>query len=232
LVKSILSAEPQSRIILFYANRNEFSVIYKTEIETLANNNTNLQYIPIFDQAPANFPDLQAGLMTKNKIHQLLLNYTKINEVDDFFVCGPSIMMDNVVETLQEKNVDKKKIHVEYFTTVLSDLNNAEKSNLDNASSNFKGVSHVTIILDGETTEFELDANGDSILDAAINAGADVPFSCKGAVCCTCRAKVMEGEVAMDMNYALEDDEVENGFVLTCQSHPKSTKVVVDYDQM
>ena len=92
--------------------------------------------------------------------------------------------------------------------------------------------SSIKVILDGEEAEFELSSDGDSILDAAIYAGLYVPFSCKGAVCCTCRAKVMEGKVEMDMNYALEEDEIEEGFVLTCQSHPRSANVVVDFDQM
>ena len=88
----------------------------------------------------------------------------------------------------------------------------------------------VTVILDGEETHFGLSTKGDAILDAALDAGADVPYACKGAVCCTCRAKVLEGEVEMDMNYALEDDEVEDGYVLTCQAHPQSEKVVISFD--
>ena len=92
-------------------------------------------------------------------------------------------------------------------------------------------TSNVTIILDGEETHFEIPSNGKNVLDAALDAGADVPYACKGAVCCTCRAKVLEGSVEMDMNYALEDDEVEDGFVLTCQTHPTSEKVVISYDE-
>ncbi|PIZ06158.1 MAG: phenylacetic acid degradation protein, partial [Flavobacteriales bacterium CG_4_10_14_0_8_um_filter_32_5] len=94
----------------------------------------------------------------------------------------------------------------------------------------FKGVSQVTIIMDGEEFEFELKNDGETILDAAMNQGADAPFSCKGAVCCTCKAQVIEGKATMEMNYALSDQEVADGFILTCQAHPASEKLVVDYD--
>ncbi|MDZ7845552.1 MAG: 2Fe-2S iron-sulfur cluster-binding protein [Owenweeksia sp.] len=91
--------------------------------------------------------------------------------------------------------------------------------------------SEVTVILDGDETHFNISSDGKAILDAALESGADVPYACKGAVCCTCRARVIEGSVEMDMNYALEDDEVEDGYILTCQSHPTSDKVVVSYDE-
>ena len=122
----------------------------------------------------------------------------------------------------------KNKIVIDPYD-VLKDIENAEKAVDD---SDFEGTSAVTVILDGDEMTFDLKSDGDSILDAAIDAGMDVPFSCKGAVCCTCRAKVMTGKVTMEMNYSLEEDEVEEGFILTCQSHPRSEKITIDFDQM
>ena len=231
IIKTILAVEKNSKIKLIYANKNEFSVIFKKAIENLANEHENLEVIYVYDQAPANFDDLHAGLMTRQKVLELVEHHDAINNTDEFFVCGPTPMMNNITDVLQNLGIDKKKVHIEYFTTVLDDIAKEEAKSKP-SESDFSGTASIKVILDGDEEEFELDANGDSILDAAIDAGLDVPFSCKGAVCCTCRAKVMEGKVEMDMNYALEEDEVEQGFVLTCQSHPRSERVVVDFDQM
>lgn len=236
IIKTILAVEKDAKVTLFYANRNEFSVIFKEQLEGLAAENENFHLAHIYDQAPSDFDELHSGLMSKGKVTALLREYDLIKETDEFFVCGPTPMMDNIIEALNANGIDKKKVHIEYFTTVMEDLKNAEEGSTsaggDDSGEDFSGTAEVTVILDGEETTFELDGEGESILDAGIDAGLDVPFSCKGAVCCTCKAKVMEGKVDMEMNYALEDDEVEEGFVLTCQSHPRSSKVVIDYDQM
>jgi len=231
IIKTILKVEPKSSIKLIYANRNEFSVIFKQQLEKLAEENSNFQLIITYDQAPANFDDLHSGLLTRAKVLALVEAYNVQATADEIFVCGPAPMMNNITETLANLGIDKKKVHVEYFTTVLADIAN-EENKAPSVESDFSGVATVKVILDGEEAEFELSSDGDSILDAAIDAGLDVPFSCKGAVCCTCRAKVMEGKVEMDMNYALEEDEIEEGFVLTCQSHPRSANILVDFDQM
>jgi ring-1,2-phenylacetyl-CoA epoxidase subunit PaaE len=133
-------------------------------------------------------------------------------------------MMDNVKEVLESNNVNKAFIHIEYFTSAV------EEPKKD-ASEIHGAICEVTVIADGSETTFQLATDGDAILDAAMDAGVDAPFSCKGAVCATCRAKLMEGKVTMTMNYALTDDEVEDGYILTCQSHPTTPVVVVDYDR-
>lgn len=132
-------------------------------------------------------------------------------------------MMENVKTTLEGLKIAKEKIHIEYFTAVADAVAKAEGK-----GQNVK--SKITIIQYGIETQLELNTDGASILDAAIDAGVDAPFSCKGAVCCTCRAKIIEGEVKMDANFALTDAEVAKGFVLTCQAHPLTEKVIVDYD--
>jgi ring-1,2-phenylacetyl-CoA epoxidase subunit PaaE len=135
--------------------------------------------------------------------------------------------MENVKQVLGQLNIDPKRIHIEYFSAVAEAVKAAENS----TSTASAGTSKVTVILDGEEKVFDLAGNGPTVLDVAFDAGMDVPFACKGGVCCTCRAKVLEGVVRMDQNFALTDDEVAKGYILTCQSHPVSDTVVVSFDE-
>jgi ring-1,2-phenylacetyl-CoA epoxidase subunit PaaE len=143
-----------------------------------------------------------------------------------YYICGPGNMIDNVKNFLDLNSIDSNKINFELFTS--PDSSESKKEN----SVNEEIISNVTICVDGDDFEFELSNNGSTILDAAIEAGADVPFSCKGGVCSVCKAKVMEGSAKMDMNYSLSEDDVEEGFILTCQAHPSSDNIYVDYDEM
>jgi ring-1,2-phenylacetyl-CoA epoxidase subunit PaaE len=139
-------------------------------------------------------------------------------------------MIFTVKSWLEERSVEARKIHFELFNT---QEGRPETGKTDQAAEKAKlsgKVSRVTVRLDGASFEFDLPFEGDSILDAALYQGADLPFACKGGVCCTCRARLQEGAVEMDVNYALEEDEVAAGFILTCQSHPRTEKVVVDFD--
>lgn len=225
ILKSVLYVEKQSKITLIYANRDEDATIFKAEIEKLAADNSDkLNVVFVYDAPKGAVADLNKGIPTKEKVKALLENYA-CTSADEYFICGPGPMMENVKNVLEGLKVDKEKIHIEYFTAVLEAVAKAEGVSL---GKNVK--SKVTVSLYGVETSFELKTEGSSILEAAIDAGVDAPFSCKGAVCCTCRAKVLEGKVKMDANFALTDAEVEQGFVLTCQSHPLTEKVVVDYD--
>ncbi len=224
ILKTVLKVETKSSIILFYANLNEESTIFKDEIQSLENANPNFKVITILDQPATEVPQLHKGIMTKKKVFSLIENYVGLNLDNQFFICGPTPMMKNVEESLIDLKIEKERIHLEYFTATLE----AAKTEVK-ASGNVI-TSQVTIILDGDETTIELKSDGLCILDAAIENDLDVPFACKGAVCCTCRAKVIEGEVEMRANFALTEDEVAEGFILTCQSHPKSATVIVDYD--
>jgi ring-1,2-phenylacetyl-CoA epoxidase subunit PaaE len=226
IIKTTLIAEPQSRLTLFYGNYSEASTIFKKELDELANLNPGrLTLYYIFENpAASNYPVELVGMLTKDKVKQLIAKYLERNPVIEYFICGPGLMMDNVKEVLECNNVNKHFIHIEYFTSVIEEPKK-DPSDINGA------VCEVTVIADGNETTFQLAADGDAILDAAIDAGVDAPFSCKGAVCATCRAKLMEGKVTMTMNYALTDDEVEEGYILTCQSHPTTPVVVIDYDR-
>jgi len=223
ILKSILYIEKQSTITLIYANKNEECTIFKKDIDSIAAANKNLSVVYVFDQPNQKISDLQTGIITKEKA-KALIDFIGGPKADEYFICGPGPMMENVKQTLEEYKVSKEKIHIEYFSAVIE----ATSDKKAEAGANVK--SKITIIQYGIETELDLNTSGPSILDAAIEAGVDAPFSCKGAVCCTCRAKIIEGEVKMDANFALTDEEVAQGFVLTCQSHPLTDKVVVDYD--
>ncbi len=227
IIKTLLKNEPSAKLTLFYGNQNEASIIFKEELNAIASSNNNFQLFNILDDTNADVAELYKGLVTKEKVLALVENHVGLNLDNEFFICGPTPMMKNVEESLLGLKIAKEKIHLEYFT---ASLEAAKDSANANTSTGEKVVAQVTVILDGDETTFELASDGKNILDAAMDQDLDVPFSCKGAVCCTCRAKIIEGEVEMKANYALTEEEVSEGFILTCQSHPKTAKVVVDYD--
>lgn len=232
IIKTTLKTEPYSNFTLIYGNRNLSSVIFLEELEGLKNlypDRFALTYI--FSREKTDIP-LFSGRITKEKLDELskLVNY---NTTDEFFICGPEAMIFCVKDYLLQHDIEPKKIHFELFTTPES-----KKKEQDNFQSQISsGIkektvikSHITVRLDGRSFDFELEREGDTILNAALKLGTDLPFACKGGVCSTCRAKLVEGKVEMDANWALEPEEVENGFILTCQSHPVSERVVIDFD--
>ena len=226
ILKSVLYIEKQSTVTLVYANRDEDSVIFKNEIEKIANENTDrVKVLNIYDHPKTTVTDIQKGLLTVDRVKQIVADLNLVKG-DEYFICGPGPMMENIKQALEGLNIAKEKVHIEYFSAVADAVAKAEGSGDTGAAVN----SEITVIQYGFETQMKLNTEGLSILDAAIEAGVDAPFSCKGAVCCTCRAKVIEGRVKMDANFALTDAEVEEGFILTCQSHPLTEKVVIDFD--
>ena len=224
MVSSVLKKESKSRFVLFYGNKNAANTIFKSQLDGFLSDEINVQYI--FSREPGS-DDLYSGRIDKEKANQLLKKNVDLLRAEGFFLCGPEEMILNVTETLKEFGVNKDKIFYELFTTPVLF---AENESAQKEESDFSGLAKVKVICDDEEVEFELAADGDVILDAAFEYDLDLPFSCKGGVCCTCKAKVVEGKVIMDANYALSDAEVEDGYVLTCQAHPASSNVVVDFD--
>jgi ring-1,2-phenylacetyl-CoA epoxidase subunit PaaE len=224
IMKTVLKDEPQSRIILFYGNNDESSIIFKKQIEELGVKNADrLNIIHILNAAPANHPELLKGMMTKEKNIELIKSYVDTAVPAEYFICGPGVMMDNVVAALKELKIDESTVHIEYFSSPV----NAEtvKPSADVA----KGAT-ATIIIDGDEHVIELQDN-EAILEAALRVGLDAPYACQGGSCCTCRALLQEGKVEMAVNYALSASEVKQGFILTCQSRPTTASVVVNYDK-
>ena len=228
ILKSVLEEEPNSSFTLFYGNKTSKSVIFKEQIEALKNTYMNRLEVHHVLSREDQGSDLLKGRIDALKCSDFSERFFNIKEVSGYFLCGPEEMINGVSTKLQDLGAEKSTIHFELFTSPTDAL--AGKTKVEKKSTGSKVDSKLTVILDGDETHFDLKADGDSVLDAALDAGADVPYACKGAVCCTCRAKVLEGEVEMDMNYALEDDEVADGYVLTCQSHPRSEKVIISFD--
>jgi ring-1,2-phenylacetyl-CoA epoxidase subunit PaaE len=169
------------------------------------------------------------GRITASKCDELE-RVINLRTADDFFICGPEQMIFSIADWLEKNTIEKKKIHFELFTVP------GERSTVDRQPSGITDkptndkISLITIKQDGITFSFDLPYDDESILNASLKQGADLPFACKGGVCSTCRAKLVEGQVEMEHNYALEPDELDKGFILTCQSHPRSEKVTIDFD--
>ncbi len=226
IIKTTLKAEPGSSFTLVFGNKGRHSIIFFEELEGLKNKYLNrFNFINILSREKTDAP-INSGRINTQKLNELnkLVDY---KNADDIFICGPEEMIFCVKDFLEGAGIDKKKIHFELFTTP-GQKQVAMRKVQDTNDTGPK--SKITIKLDGRSFDFDLGFDNDSILDAALKQGADLPFACKGGVCCTCKAKILEGEVEMDVNWGLEHEEVEQGFILTCQSHPKTEKVVVDFD--
>lgn len=227
IIKTTLRTEPSSEFTLIYGNRNRASIIFREELEALKNKYMDrFRLIHILSREKTDVP-LNHGKINADKCRELANGVLDISSSDEFFICGPEGMIFSVKDFLQEQGVDTKKIHFELFTTP-GQKNTGGKQ--VTAIKSDGPSSKITVKLDGIAFDFDLAFGGESILDAALQQGADLPYACKGGVCCTCRAKLIEGDVEMEANYALEPDEIKAGYILTCQSHPRSNRVVIDYD--
>jgi ring-1,2-phenylacetyl-CoA epoxidase subunit PaaE len=231
IIKTTLATEPNSRFTLVYGNRNRASIIFKEHLEAIKNRYMDRFTIHHILSREKTDAGINYGRIDAGKCQQLskLINFAK---VDETFICGPETMIFSVKNWLEAQGMDKKKIHFELFSSPEggSKKQEAGGEKLEKAAGKTGPVSKVTVKLDGISFDFDLPYDDWSILDAALRKGADLPFACKGGVCATCRAKLIEGKVEMDINYALEPEEMEQGYILTCQSHPRTEKVVVDFD--
>lgn len=228
ILKTVLETEPKSSFTLFYGNKNAGSIIFKEEIEALKNSYMERLTVHYFLSREMSDAPLMNGRIDKPKCDSIFDILLDISEVDECFSCGPESMIFAVKDALVERGFDEHKIHFELFTSPLGKLGAEKKIEVKEAD---KGkAAKVTINLDGKAFQFDLPFGTDNLLDAALKRGADLPFACKGGVCCTCKARIKEGSVDMALNYALEEEEVEAGFILTCQAYPTTEKVVVDFD--
>jgi len=229
IMKHVLETESGSSFTLIYGNKNRNTIIFREEIEGLKN--LYMQRLRVYHILSREFMDVPLfnGRITAEKIGEFCHSLIDINTIDEAFICGPEDMILSVRQQLTDLGVPSSHVHIELFTSPDQPKATHQKWVSDHAEETGP-MSKVSITLDGTTFEMDLAYNGDSILDAALKQGADLPYACKGGVCCTCRAKITEGTVDMEVNYALEPDEIEKGFVLTCQSHPRTARVVVDFD--
>lgn len=226
IIKTHLANEPKSTFKLFYLNRSVKSIIFKEEIEQLKNRYFGRFEIFHFLTKEHRSIELLNGRFTKEKIQVLTDKIIDVRNVDDCFICGPEEMIFLLRDELVAAGLDKDKIHYELFTSGISE---ADKERIRKIVEHKAEGTDVTIIDGGKEFHFVMDEAYDNILDGALAAGADLPFACKGGVCSTCKCKVIEGEVEMKINYALDAHEVAKGLVLSCQAVPTTDKVVVDF---
>ena len=232
IIKTTLHTEPLSQFTLVFGNRNKTSIIFKEDLEALKDKYLErFRIFYILSREVTDIP-LNTGRINVNKLVELnkVIDY---NKIDEFFICGPEEMIFSVKEYLEQKDVDRRKIHFELFSTPGEKLAMSNRqysmSNRQSAIDN-EVKSKVSVKLDGIMFDFDLGYNSQSILEAGLQQGADLPFACKGGVCTSCKARLLEGKVIMDVHWGLEPDEIEQGFILTCQSHPVTERVVVDFD--
>jgi ring-1,2-phenylacetyl-CoA epoxidase subunit PaaE len=228
IIKATLHAEPLSEFTLVFGNRSKNTIIFKEEIEALKDRFlSRFRIYHILSREQTDSP-LNYGRIDTDKLNFLSSKVIDLNAIDEFFLCGPDEMIFCIQNYLKQKGVDSNKVHFELFTIPGEKKSTADKKHVD--QKNTGPVSQVSVKIDGILFHFDLPYNEDSILDAALKKGADLPYACKGGVCTTCKAKLTTGEVSMDVNWSLEPDELEKGYILTCQSHPKSSTVSIDFD--
>lgn len=227
ILKTTLKEEPKSEFTLVYGNRNRRSIIFREELENLKNKYMNrLQLVHILSREEPE-SNILFGRIDTNKCAELSKRLIDIKSYNEVFICGPEQMIFSVRDYLKSAGFPEEHIHFELFNT--SEQAAPGRAKLAQKSTG-QEMSVIQVKIDGVVTKFELPIQGDTILNAALRHGADLPFACKGGMCSTCKAKLVEGEVEMDVNYALEKDEVAAGYILTCQSHPLTSRVFVDYD--
>lgn len=226
ILKSVLKNEPRSNVTLFYGNKGFSSIIFREKIEALKNQYMGqLRVVHILSREGLE-TSIQNGRIDNEKANKLYDAFLSGTSIDAVYICGPESMILGVKESMISKGVEESKINYELFTT------GASKDPSTKTSKPIEKIeSNVTVIMDGDVFDLNLKSTGKSVLEAAHEIGADLPYACKGGVCCTCKAKIVEGSVQMNVNYALTPEEIDAGFILTCQSHPTSDKLIVSFDE-
>ena len=229
IVKTILESSKKSTISLFYGNKNVRSIMFLEELESIKNQFTTRFSIYHILSGQVQDSELFNGRIDAEKIDMWNMLFD-VKNTSHYFLCGPEKMILGIKEELLSKGVKANTIHFELFTSGAAD----EARKIRKEASNDENTSSKTmkIILDGKEMDMFFSKNDDNVLDKALEQGADLPFACKGGVCATCKAKLEEGEIEMYVNYGLEQDEIERGFILTCQSYPKTDHITVNFDEV
>ena len=231
IMKTVLAHEPGSTVTLLYGNQRTATMMFRNELAFLKNAYIErFHWINIFSREPQEV-ELFSGHLDNRKGGALNRRLIHIRGFDEFFLCGPEAMISEVSRGLRGEGVNEENIHFELFAASAETARQAIERHQARVQAYQGQVSTVSILADGREYSFELSADGENILDAGLRNGVDLPFSCKGGVCATCKARLIEGEVDMDLNQALRPEEIDNGYILTCQAHPVAKKIVVDFDQ-
>lgn len=224
IVKSVLNRQSEATFTLVYGNRSWKQTMFSEQIMDLKDRfKERLQLVNIFSRE-LNDSEIFNGRINADKLQQLFQANLISAEADHCFACGPEEMMTAVETVLPTWGIQRSKIHTERFNTGTAPRATAQQMES-------RSEERVNIILDGRELIVEVSKQDDSILDAALRAGADLPYACKGGVCATCKCKVLEGQVEMAVNYSLEEDEIQKGYVLSCQARPTTANVRLSFDE-
>ena len=224
IAASVLEQEPHSRFALFYGNRKQNTTMFIDDLFALKHRfPARLQLHFVFSQEEQEF-EISGGRLDEGKVAELYERFCSGDSVDEAWICGPDSMIDSVSAALVNLGLGEDAVHAERFG-----VPRGKRAAPREAASG--DVTRVTVIMDGHKKSFEMPRGGTRIVDAAAEQGLDLPYSCKGGVCATCRCHLREGEVEMAVNYGLEPWEVEKGFVLACQSTPITAELLLDYDK-
>ena len=224
IARGILAREPLSRFFLFYGNQSIRGMLFREALEELKDRYLGrLSVFHVLSQEEQDIPILN-GRIDADRVRLLLRHVVPAASVDHVFLCGPTGMLDATEPVLAELGIPPERIHVERFVSAGGGIPRPRAPRPDAPAQ-----AVASMIVDGNRRDVPV-AEGETVLDAALRAGMDLPFACKGGMCSTCRARVVEGAVAMTVNYSLEPWEIQAGFVLTCQAHPTTPRVVIDYD--
>ena len=228
IMKTVLAREPKSTFTLVYANKGVNSIMFREELEDLKNTHLGRLSVIHVLETDAQEIELFTGMVTPEKCAALFRTWIDVEATDLAFICGPEPMMLGIAKALRDHGMDDAQIRFELFAS--AQPGRLKKKAASKAAKGKNAAAKVSVTLDGATRKFEM-AKDQSLLEAALENALDAPYACKAGVCSTCRCKVLEGEVEMAANHALEDYEVARGYVLSCQSYPLTDTVVVDYDQ-
>ncbi len=241
IAATVLAEQPRSRVTLVYANRTARSVMFAEEVADLKDRfGPRLQVLHVLSREPGGV-DLLSGRLDQDRMGRLLDTLVPVDGVDAWYLCGPHALVSDLRDVLVGRGASAGAVHTELFhadespptappTAPPTELSPAQHARTRPAGDTLADRAEVEVLLDGRRSTLRVPADGVPVLDAALAVRDDTPFSCRGGVCGTCRAKLVEGTVRMDHSYALEPDEIADGFVLTCQSHPTSDRVVLDFD--
>lgn len=234
IAATALASEPQSQLVLFYGNRTAASTMFLDEVLALKNRYPSRFSVHFLLSREPQEIDLFNGRLDSARIREFAQALFDVAAVDEYFICGPGSMVEDVSQTLRELGA-AGKIHTELFTTAGAPIGEARASSTP-APAAVHDSTQVAVVMDGRRRSFSMplddgDYGGESVLDAAARAGFDLPYSCRAGVCSTCRTKLTKGKVRMDHNLALEDWEVEAGYILCCQAHPTTPEIEITYDE-
>ena len=228
IMATTLAAEPQSRFTLVYSNQRTSTIMFNEALQDLKDQYpSRVTLVHLLSRQPQEV-DLLQGRLDEAKVAELLSALLPVSDIDEAFICGPEGMINATERALKSAGLPADRVHAERFA--VPGAPPPKPRSATEAPAQHGHTHQLDIVLDGKTHHLSMGAD-DRVLDVALDAGLDLPYSCKGGVCCTCRARVVEGRVEMEKNYTLEEAEMQRGFVLTCQSKPLTQKLVVSYDE-